>query len=538
MLQLLIVDDERVAIEAIRHAVPWEQLGISQVYEASHIRKAKEIMQKHPIDILLCDIEMPQGNGLELIEWVNEHHPGIVTIFLTCHANFQYAKKAMKYGCLDYILKPLPYDELTASIRKAIDKVNREKEMLENTIIREAWKRNEQQLIEHFWLEVIEQSIPADPQAIYEAAASRKLALPGHADYLPILIKIRRWNKELNKRDLRILDYALRNAGQEVLLNIREYSAGYLVSVDEETWLAILNCPSPVEADRLLGNGRSFIQACNQYFYCDVCCYIGNPVPIHRLAGAVELLMDHDSNNVTRINEVMIVSEAHHRGTCAIEMPDMTTWGVLLQENAGEQVMLEIKAYLRNLIHDKGVNKPFLRRFQQNLIQMVYYVLKIKGIQAQELFTDQLSVQRFAQANRSIEDLILWVEHVLGKAMDLIQAMEHKVSVVQRVMDYIHANLEEDLSREIIADWVGMNPDYLTRLFKKETGLTIVDYISQVRVERAKELLAKTDMPISMIASSVGYYNFSHFSQMFKKHASMSPGAYRNRHRTLEAATT
>ncbi|WP_256758089.1 response regulator [Cohnella sp. WQ 127256] len=533
MLQLLIVDDERVAIEAIRHAIPWEELEISGVFEASNIKKAKEIFEEQSIDILLCDIEMPQGSGLELLEWVRENAPMTVTIFLTCHADFQFAKKAMELGSLDYILKPLPYDELTAAIQKAIQKIKKDSESLENNQFRQAWNRHHPQLFENFWLEVIEQSIPPNPQAILEAASSRKISLPDRMKYVPILLKIHRWNKEFNKREIKILEYALRNAGQELLFN-KNGGSGHLIAIDENTLLTIQAYEELPNADSLLANCRLFIEASNQYFYCDLCCYIGKPSAVHEMAGAVEELLEYDQNNVTEINKALIVSEKY-RASAVIDLPDMTMWGILLQENARDRALIEIKEYLVRLSHGKGVDKQVLQRFQQNFIQMLYYVLQVKGVQAHELYSDQKSFLLVSQVNHNIQDLVVWVENAVNKAMNYISSKELKDSVVQRVINYISANLDEDLSRDSIADYIGMNPDYLTRVFKKETGLSVVEYISQQRVERAKELLSKTEMQISMVAASVGYHNFSHFSQMFKKHAFMNPGAYRNHSRSLNS---
>ena len=88
----------------------------------------------------------------------------------------------------------------------------------------------------------------------------------------------------------------------------------------------------------------------------------------------------------------------------------------------------------------------------------------------------------------------------------------------------------EDMSREDIANHVYLNPDYLTRIFKRETGMSISDYVLQQRLGIAAELLAGTDLPISAIASKVGYANFSHFSRMFKKHMDLGPAEYRSMH--------
>lgn len=139
MMHLLIVDDEPLAIQGIESGVRWELLGISAVCKAGNIRQAKEIFSKHPVDIMLCDIEMPQGNGLELLAWVRETHPATVSIILTCHADFEYARTALQLGSLDYVLKTMPYEELEAVIGRAIRKAEQDRDTrvwLDNVVSR------------------------------------------------------------------------------------------------------------------------------------------------------------------------------------------------------------------------------------------------------------------------------------------------------------------------------------------------------------------------------------------------------------------
>lgn len=119
-MKLLIVDDEIFAIEGIKAGVNWEVLEFSEVLTANSYAQAVEIMEKNPAEIILCDIEMPNESGLELVAWVNEHHPMTECIILSCHDEFDFARQAVQLKCLDYILKPTRYDFLTEVLHKAI----------------------------------------------------------------------------------------------------------------------------------------------------------------------------------------------------------------------------------------------------------------------------------------------------------------------------------------------------------------------------------------------------------------------------------
>jgi two-component system, response regulator YesN len=116
MYRMLIVDDEIHVVKGLMASLNLERLQISSVYSAFNIRQAKEVLLAHPVDIMLCDIEMPQGSGLELLEWARTQSPNTETIFLTSHADFAYAKQAIQLGCLDYLLKPVPDEELEKTV--------------------------------------------------------------------------------------------------------------------------------------------------------------------------------------------------------------------------------------------------------------------------------------------------------------------------------------------------------------------------------------------------------------------------------------
>lgn len=121
-MQLLIVDDEIHAVRGIKAGVEWDKLGFVHVYEAFNIRQAKDILASQPIEVMICDIEMPEGDGFQLLTWVKEHFPEMESLFLTCHADFAYAQKAIQLGSMDYMLKPVRFNELEHAVRKAVQK--------------------------------------------------------------------------------------------------------------------------------------------------------------------------------------------------------------------------------------------------------------------------------------------------------------------------------------------------------------------------------------------------------------------------------
>src|SRR5690606_14430104 len=106
-------------LEGLKSDLELDKLNINQLFVAYSMKQAREIIEREHIDIMLCDIEMPQGNGLELLQWVKNNEYQIVTIYLTSHADFSYAKEALQLGSLDYLLKPVVVSELEEVIKKA-----------------------------------------------------------------------------------------------------------------------------------------------------------------------------------------------------------------------------------------------------------------------------------------------------------------------------------------------------------------------------------------------------------------------------------
>lgn len=526
MYSVLIVDDEVHAVKAIESAIHWDKLQVSEVYTAYNIRQAKEIFDQQAIDLMLCDIEMPQGSGLELLEWVREKYPKTESVFLTCHADFEFAKQAMKLGSLDYILKPIPYAELEKVIVKATDKINKDSELAQFSEYGQYWFKQQPIMTERFWLDILNQTIPAYETSIKEAATERYLPYMEHLRHLPILISVQRWRKKLSVRDEKIMEIALRNAAEETILN--HGASGHLVQWEKDKLVALL--PMEINDEPELAALRDacslFISASNAYFYCDLSCYIGEPVPSYQLSAMARRLTGLDQNNVA-LSNIVLHTSGRSSLTPEMKLPDLSLWAVLLKEGSKDKLLAAIDAHLKECIRLGTLDAKRLHTFHQDFLQMMYYMLQLKGIGAHQLFGDDESIELSGRASRSVTDMYAWIDHIVTKAADYAKSVEETQTVVERVIAYIKLNQNKEITREELANHVFLNPDYLTRIFKKKTGLSISDYLLNERLLVAKELLMKTDMPVSAIAVHVGYANFSHFSRMFKKYAGLNPLEFR-----------
>lgn len=119
-MNLLLIDDEIEMINGIKSGINWQHLNFNQIFSCTNPLEAKKILSENTIEIVLCDIEMPDCSGLDLIAWVKENYPSTLCVILTCHENFSYAQRAISLGCEEYILKPILYDELEALLKTLI----------------------------------------------------------------------------------------------------------------------------------------------------------------------------------------------------------------------------------------------------------------------------------------------------------------------------------------------------------------------------------------------------------------------------------
>ncbi|WP_256761943.1 helix-turn-helix domain-containing protein [Cohnella sp. WQ 127256] len=536
MYEVLIVDDEAHAVLGVQTGVKWERFPVSRIHVAYNIRQAKEIIEASPIQLMICDIEMPQGTGLDLLNWVKAQQLQIETIFLTCHADFSYAQKALSLGSFHYLLKPVDFGELESSLEKALDKIHKERQLesFENThkhYLR-LWESRKPMVMETFWRDLIREVIPSSPEHISPMFQKYDISLEASTKFLPVYIRVQTWHQPFTTRDERILEYALQNAAQEFLVG--ENADALVISLDNHKLLSILpqTGKNTNSEDELFEIFKKFISYCNHYFYCDVNCFIGNEVFAHEMRNSVSKLKNIDENYIAEANKVFVIARMK-RSHSPIQLPPVRDWSDLLKQGAKDRLIVKLKEYLDKVRHELNTGgAQWMEFFYQDFIQMIFFVLHVKGLQAHQVFSQSLLTDRPTAAFRSLKAMEEWLVYVTEVTANYISSSEQNESIVQKVMKYVHENIEQQhLSRDDIAQYVYLNPDYLTRVFKKETGLSITDFLQQQKIEYAKRLLIQTDLTVNEVAMTVGYSNLSYFSTLFKKIAFMNPADFRKQYK-------
>jgi two-component system response regulator YesN len=529
MYRLLVVDDERFAVKGIAHGIDWTDSGFGEVLEAYSAEEAKNIIVASSVDVMIADIEMPGENGIQLLDWVRSFDSSIQTIFLTGHASFDYAQQSVHLGCYKYILKPVDHSHLKETAIRALQQAVAERDVQSymhtySNYVR-LWENQRPLLIERFWQDVISESIPVTNRQLASSLALYEIPIEPDDVVIPILISIERWKETLSVRDEEIMEYAVRNAAMEAVLRS---DAGVVIQARNGGNLVLLY-GKKLQDDalpELVERCTEFIQCCIGYFQCSLSCYVGEPTPIHRLHAAYERLMSLERRNILETNTVITQwkAECDEPDSTTVSLPSIADLSVLFESGKREELVRRIRDTFR-ILTSGSTDVETMNGFRFGLLHMIYSVFHKKGLSVNDVFNESVLVE--ITTIRSLRQLEEWTEQTIRKGLDYLEhAGKSGSGVTERVRQYVKEYLQDDLTREDIAASVYLNPAYLSRLFKKETGISLTDYIVQERMSRAKILLENASLKISSVAEMVGYTHFSHFAKTFKKCVGLSPQEY------------
>lgn len=375
MVEMLIVDDEKFAVDGICHSNDWLSLGIDAIHTAYHADEARGVMSGHRIDILICDIEMPDEDGLSLVRWVKEHSPHTDCIFLTCHAEFAYAKQAIHLGSFDYLLKPVDGEELARSVSRMLQALQEKQENARyNDMYRKylsLWKKQQPLLAERFWQDLLLHRILAFGDFLERALQDAQIGLPPEGEVLPILVHIEEWKKPLDSRGQEVMEYAVKKAAAELFFN---ETPGDVI-LDKNGMLFVLAHGTEGSGGEAVWHeaGARFMEVCRDYFYCQVSCYVGHFVPLQELPRLCEEL----KNVATREMDGVVQKAIHY-----------------MKEHVEEDISREsVAAYVS--LNPAYLSRLFKKTTGQNLID---YLIKTKMNHAKQLFdSSAMTVSAIAQ---------------------------------------------------------------------------------------------------------------------------------------------
>lgn len=520
-MKVLVVDDQINVVNGILSGVDWESLDIDQVFRAYSAFEAREILRAEPVDILLCDIEMPVEDGLSLYRWVRKEGLPAECVFLTAHADFAYAQEAIRLGSFDYLLQPAPYEEIQAAILKAKNRIRAKQEMRRYSSYGRMLTENKSALLDG----ILQDCFLGKKSAAHGALESlRRLGYPLSDTQETVCALLQQLGRETGKQgwEESARRYAMNNILTELL---GVYGNVPLLTRVGQGLYGVLVCGKDggaVEEGPVRNSFRLFEKACREELGFRMACYLGKPAPALALPEQALRLNRQMADNVAGLEGVFEPGK-EEPGSVESEALEarFRSWEAMLAGPNALPVREEIHGCLDGLVTEKRLNAQVLKLFYQKLIRMLSVAAEQKKIPVQEMLGNPEILDKYLTAYRSVEEMKELVDYLIP----YFQTTEPEESgkQIDRILQYIYNHIETDIKRTDIAREVFLNPDYLSRMFKREMGVSLKEFITGEKMKVAKNLLKKTSLPISTIALRVGYGNFSHFSQTYKKTVGVSP---------------
>lgn len=540
MYKILVVDDEPTVSAGIKSYLMRSELGIDHVETALNGFEALDCLRMDTYDLVLTDIQMGMMNGIELMEAILLEQPHLPVIVISAHEKFDFAKRALRLGAKDYLIKPVELDELMRVVGKALQE---KKEMGRLTLQRPyadnskdgyLLKKRHEALIELVTETDLQEKDYEDLLREIGSSLKEQGYWYGIAAVHLNLSKGGFSNQDITLMDRKLLKYASVNILEESLSDwcgVAFYGFGnQLVCVIQLEASDNMDTRLPMNSQLNL-IGQTIIINLKQYLNVDVTVGMSTLSPdlsmlpklMEEANAAIEWRKLHPDNNVL-----------YYEDMSALGNMRMMEWAAMVEEivlhlktvdelRLSQELQSAVKI-LTNLTHSEGL---FHSCFGL-LVYRLYGLLFDNGQETSSSFRQYDPDVYFSGMEISRKVACLH-EYVQGLS-DVIRACisERDQTVVSRITAYIFNHYgNHELKIQDIAGEVHFSAAYVSYLFKRETNKNVWDFVSEVRIEEAKRLLTVTDLKRYEISYQVGYQSPEHFSRMFKRFIGISPADYR-----------
>ncbi len=531
LYRIMLVDDEEEVRKAIIHKMNWEQLGFVMVGDAENGQDALEKLEQMEPDVVMTDIRMPYMDGLTFTGKIREKYPSVKILIFSGYDDFEYAQRAIKLNAAEYILKPVNGEELAAILRRIKKNLDEEIEQRRNiNMLQERYLSSLPILRELYLNDLVRMS--ADVGTIVPKLREYGINILDARKWLTAMIHVEQEEKTENQ---------VFSEHQELIpISVRDFVEDYLqmhyrfvtfnsadgitviIAVDESnTQTGLMNLLSDIckESRRLLGVsitigvGRS----------CDTLQEIGrsyrtcvDALGYRAIVGGGKVIYINDMEPVSR-GKLQLDDKGEAELTAAIKF--------------GPEELIE--SVIRNLAIKMDDAKVHARQYQVYMLSIVNSMIRLmqqydlnisEMFDSGEQYTDMLDG---LYCREEFAERLIPVARRMNEALNRERDNTTK-QVIRQAKEYIRENYANpELSEEMLCRYLHMSPAYFSTVFKKETGQSYVNYLTEVRLNKAVELLSETDDKTYMIAQKVGYQEQNYFSYVFKKQYGVSPTKYR-----------
>ncbi|MGO4108348.1 response regulator [Paenibacillus sp. YAF4_2] len=532
MYTILLVDDEAVVREGIRERIPWGELGFECVADCENGVQALEEIERLRPHIVLTDINMPFMDGLALSRQVMNQYPDMKVVILTGYDDFEYAQQALKLKVKDFILKPVTAAELSAMLHKLRLELDEEKQEREDLARLQSQLHESMPLLKERFLERMSTMALSEKEMALRLRYFQIRLTGPH--YIGLAIDTDRLDEQGGAdTDKELLRFAVYNIAQEFVSEEPNYA---LFRSREERVMVILGG----EREELLQEKAQELaerirQSAVQFLKLTVSVGIGTTVEGYARirTSCKEAVAALDYRLILGDNSVITLSDMEKRRSSPAGHPPEFDRELIAGIKTGttEEVERAIEALIsHNKAELTSIDQCYLRI--QKTILAVMQTLGDIGCKEADVFGTGVNPMTEIYRFRTMEEIGAWLKTACRQAVLSVTATRSDQcrSQIEEAISYLENNYEdEDLSVKAVCKHVLMSVSYFSAAFKAQTGKTFIEYLTAIRMDKARELLKFTSLRTYEIAARTGYSDAQYFSVLFKKHTGESPTDYRHR---------
>lgn len=542
MLKIFLAEDEVVVRETIKRMIPWEELGFELVGEAADGEMALPLLIRQQPDLLITDIKMPFMDGLTLARLAKKEIPGLKVVILSGYDDFNYAKQAIGIGVEDYLLKPITKNALIERLSEIRSRYEHEKTQKEYY---EKFQREMQAYEKNSSRDLFEALVGGsmDMMEVYKRA--EKLGLDIVAEAYNVLIFTMNCDEDFSgQRDeyssweaesLELLENFFAGHSSAMLFRSNIFSYGVLLKGQREA---------------IEENTRACVDEIRKI--------------LSRQDGRREWFLAV-GQSVERLSQIQ---KSYHTASRAFSQRYLYDENILYydemetMEHPGGQAETEDNAYLQK-VDVNALNPAILQKFLSNglqeetenfvkdyfyaigqepmesLVFRNYVILNvrfsvisfIKGLGCDTNEMESADTEEvLAESGKNMESAIAYAKKMISQAIEIRDqnSGNKNRSILKTAVDFIDSHyMDEEISLNTVANVANVSSNHFSALFSQNMGQTFIEYLTTLRMNKAKELLRCTGMRSSEIAGEIGYKDAHYFSYLFKKTQGMTPSDYR-----------
>ncbi len=503
MLKILVVDDEILIRQWFVFCIEKSSESYEVVGEAENGLEALELYKKLSPDIIITDIKMPVMDGIELMKQIRSINRSTDFVVLTCHADFDYAREAIKFGAAEYMLKTEVEQKQIINILEKIEKARNEKINSDKAI-----QIHSQNMRNRLFYDILESKRP-DGVCIKERLTELEINLNGRNIFA---LAIRPYNTSLG----------LANGAKALKSKAEEIFEAVFFFIHNNTVVLFGNTgsnPSLLMQNHILKEAVKRIEEKGLYSIGISKIHNG----LDSLKACIEEALWALEQEFFEHRGSIIYSEAISEDENKYKEVDNIQKSLFKAINeASVDSIIDLAEKVFELFELKKIRSiEYIHKVCTDILDMTYnklhYDMGINNIGKVD-YINEVKNKLF------LSELKAWVIEILREMLSFVKLKKPIYSSsVRKALNYIEEHYHEDTSQKRISRYLHLSPEYFCKIFKEEVGCNYSIYVIKFRMEKAQKLLQDSDMKIYEIAERVGYHNLSYFSRLFKKYYNISP---------------